>query len=379
MQYKKCVMDIKIDFAKSHGAMLWDKNSGTEFLDFFGMFSSLPVGYNHPVFDASFDAQVARVAKVRMANNLFASDELEAFLTAFRPQVFSEHIHLTCTGALAVESAIKCAMEYKKVPAPMVLACTKSFHGINSWGFITDRYAGTTERMRHHPRNSWQNLDPLAIVEYLRHQDTSSLVAVVVEPIQCTSGDIYIEPELIREIEQLCEQRDVCFIVDEIQTGFGVTGSMWYSERIGVTPDVLVFGKKAQICGIVANEKYSECMTSPHRKLEVTFDGDLIDAIRATYILAAYRQDDLVRRANANAETFASVLRDRVEGYRGVGHLVAFDFATPTMRDQFVRRCFEQQFLCNPTGERSVRLRPHLAVSAEEIEQFASLMQAVLR
>ena len=117
----KTVFDIKIDFEKSHGSFLYDKNTDSEYLDFFSIFSTLPLGYNHSIFDDSFERDISMIAKIRMGNNLFVSDELINFKNHFRKYVFSDYMHFTCTGALAVEAAIKCAMEYKKTDYPKVL------------------------------------------------------------------------------------------------------------------------------------------------------------------------------------------------------------------------------------------------------------------
>lgn len=375
---RKYVFNIKIDFEKSHGSFILDKYTNIEFLDFFSMFSSLPLGYNHNIFDDTFDRKVTAVARCRMANNLFESDELIDFLNQFRKYVFSDHIHLTCTGALAVEAAIKCAMEYKKVKSPMVLAVKRAFHGINSWGFITDRCLNTTERVKNFPQNSWQNLELAEIINYLETKDCSNLVSVVVEPIQCTSGDVYLDPQLLMTLQALCREKDVCFIMDEIQTGFGVTGKMWYYEHLGLQPDVLVFGKKSQICGIVASEKYSECMKSPYRKLEVTFDGELIDAIRASYILRAYERDDLISKVNHSGERFSEILRKKVLNYRSKGHLIAFDFDSKDNRNAFVKECYKHHLLCNPTGDCSVRIRPSLATTSREIDYFEEIVSSIL-
>ncbi len=374
----KTVFNIKIDFEKSHGSYVYDKNSQDEFLDFFGIFSSLPIGYNHAIFNKTFEEKIIKVSKLRMANNLFQSDELINFVEKLRPYVFSQYIHFSCTGALAVESAIKCAMEYKKVKNPMVLALKKGFHGINSWGFITDRYLGTADRIINFPNNNWKNLDIKEVIQYIKNNDTKDVVAVVIEPIQCTAGDIYLNVDALLELQQICIDNDICFIVDEIQTGFGVTGAMWYSEKIGINPDVLVFGKKSQICGIVAKEKYNACMVSPLRKLEVTFDGELIDAIRSMYIIKAYEKYDLINKVNSNNLRFMNILQDRVLHYRSVGHLIAFDFSDSYKRDEFVKRCYENRLLSNPTAEKSVRLRPNLAISDEEIERFKEIIDIIL-
>src|SRR3972149_651223 len=101
----KTVFDLTIDFEKSHGSYVFDKNTQSDFLDFFSMFSSLPLGYNHRIFDNSFNKKIAAISKIRMANNLFDSDELVEFREKLGKYIFSEYMHFTCTGALAVESA----------------------------------------------------------------------------------------------------------------------------------------------------------------------------------------------------------------------------------------------------------------------------------
>lgn len=375
----KALFDITIDFSKSKGSYLFDKKSGKQFLDLFSLYSTLPLGYNHPVFDKTFYDEVCRVACIRMTNNMFYSDELQEFISVFSKHVFSEHIHFTCTGALAIEAAIKCAMVKKKVENPMVISLKKSFHGLNSWGFITDRFAATAERMKFYPKNAWKNLTFDELDQYFNAGKIYNLVAIVLEPIQCTAGDLYISLEQIKKIRDFCLLNDVCLIVDEIQTGMGVTGSMWYSDKIGLSPDILVFGKKAQVSGIVVKDKYAECITSPVQKLEVTYDGDLIDAIRSKYVLKAYKNEGLIEDANKKGELFREILQSKVLNYRSSGLLVAFDFETGEIRDRFTALCFKHGLICNGTGERAVRMRPNLAISQAEIENTETLLNKVFK
>ena len=231
---------------------------------------------------------------------------------------------------------------------------------------------------KNYPENDWMNLSIEEIKKYIFVKGSKNIVAVVVEPIQCTSGDIYLDTEELLELRNLCRAQNICFIVDEIQTGFGVTGKMWYSDHIGLDPDVLVFGKKAQICGVVAKEKYNECMTTPLRKLDVTFDGELIDAVRATYVLLAYEKYDLLNQVQINSKRFSSILKDKVLNYRSLGHLIAFDFESTEKRDSFAQLCYERHLLCNKSVDKTIRLRPNLAVTAEEIDHFENIVKHLI-
>ena len=362
------VFDINIDFSKSSGSFLYDRKTNKSFLDLFSMFSSLPLGYNHPIFDESFDEKIKPIAHLRMSNNLFFSEELIDFQNKFNTISFHNNLQLCSTGALAVESAIKCAFEYCKNPEAIVLGLKNGYHGINSWGFTTDNnISSVSERVKYFPKNNWENVKIEEISAFLNNPQ-NTISAVIVEPIQCTAGDIYLEIAKLKEIELLCKTNNICFIVDEIQTGFGVTGDYWYSKKIGLNPDIIIFGKKSQICGIMANEKYSEAIKSKYRKLEVTFDGDLIDAIRSEYIIKAIEKDSLLENVKNKSDIFMKELSGMFDNYRSAGHLIAFDFQNKAKRDAFVNRAYSNFLLVNPTSEKSVRLRPNLAFSDNDLD-----------
>lgn len=363
------VFDIRIDFTKSHGSYVFDKNTNNEFLDMFCMFSSLPLGYNHPVFDDTFDERVKFISRLRMCNNLFESDELIEFTASLKEIGNHENIHFCSTGALAVESALKCAFEFKKDPTARVLGIKNSYHGINGWGYMTDpEISSVKNRVLHFPTNHWEHHTIDGLINYIKNN--GDVAAVIVEPIQCTAGDIYLDPEKLKELQELCNENDICFIIDEVQTGFGVTGQMWYSDKVGLSPDILIFGKKSQICGIMVNDKYSEAIKSQYRKLQVTFDGDLLDVIRAQYILKAIQEYDLMNAVKANSIIFRKELSSLFSNYRSSGHLIAFDFGDQRERDDFVRGAYANNLLVNPTNDKSVRLRPNMAISHSEMDAF---------
>jgi len=366
----KAVFDITIDFSKSQGSYVFDRKSNSCFLDLFSMFSSLPLGYNHPIFDESFDQKIRAISHLRMSNNLFHSKELIDFKKKFKKISFHNNLHLCSTGALAVEAALKCAFEYTKKPNSLVVGLKNSFHGINSWGFITDsEIPSVNPRVKYFPENKWENIEINDMISYI-NLNSNQISSVIVEPIQCTAGDIYLDIKKLKEIELLCKSKNICFIVDEIQTGFGVTGDYWYSQKIDLNPDIITFGKKSQICGVMVNNKYSGAIKSQYRKLEVTFDGELIDAVRAEYILDAIKKDLLLENVIEKSKTLRSELSNMFDNYRSVGHLVAFDFSQRRNRDNFVNKSYSNFLLVNPTGEKSVRLRPNLAFSDNELDEL---------
>lgn len=373
-----CLFDIIIDFEKSQGSYLFDKKTGKYFLDFFSMYSSLPLGYNHEIFDEDFDNKIKYLTRLKMSNNVFLSEELNSFQKKISRTLKNSNLHFCCTGALAVESAIKCGFEVSKNPNSLVVGVKNSFHGINSWGFITDsNMPAVINRVNNFPTNTWMNIDLYDLPDYLKKNNTN-ISSCIIEPIQCTAGDIYLDIQILKDIEKICKMNNICFIVDEVQTGFGVSGDYWYSDIINLDPDILIFGKKSQISGISVNDKYSEALMSAYQKLEVTFDGDLVDAVRGEYIIDAIENNKLLERVRENSTLFSKELSDYVENYRSIGHLIAFDFKSKLLRDQFVKKAYDNQLLVNPTSDVSVRLRPNLAITDDEIDDFITKFKSII-
>lgn len=369
----KTGFNIKIDFKKSKGSYVFDKNTNSYYLDMFSMFSTLPLGYNHPIFDSSFDEKVKEISKIKMCNSVFKSDYLEDFLKEFKPYCPSDNIHFTCTGSLAVESAIKCALSYKKLKNPRVIALKKGFHGLNGYGLLTDDYLDTKKRLEYLPKiPNWENIE---LDDILELKSFSNIAAIIIDPIQCAAGDIYLDKNKLQELQNLCNKNDICFIVDEIQTGFGATEKFWYSDVIEIKPDILVFGKKSQVSGIIAADKYNECFNKFLGKLDVTFDGDLIDIVRSAYVLKAYKKFKLVN--NKHFIKIKNILENKVNNIRGTGHLIAFDFDTRAERDNFSNKCLGNELLVGKGGEKSIKLRPNLALTDDEINSFKSMINII--
>ncbi|WP_321312876.1 aminotransferase class III-fold pyridoxal phosphate-dependent enzyme [Halarcobacter sp.] len=372
------LLPLKIDFRKSNGSYLFDKNTQTKYLDFFSMYSSLPLGYNHTIFDDSFKSKINEISYIKMTNNVCQSDEFLDMINIFKQYTFSKNFHFTCTGALAVESALKAAMEYKKIDNPLILSVKNSFHGVNSWGFTTSRVGVTAKRMEYFPKNNWLDLSLDDIIKYLERKNLKNLTAIIIEPIQATNGDIYLDKNKLKIIRNLCIEKDICFILDEIQTGFGTTGKMWYYEYLDLIPDILVFGKKSQVSGIVISNKYKGILESTYQKLDVTFDGDLIDIVRSTYILKAFEKYNILNNVKNNSNKLKQNLESHVLNYRSIGHLIAFDFKNSKLRDNFVKKCFDNKLLINKGGETSVRLRPNLALNQKEINEFIQKVKELI-
>lgn len=405
--HRSSVFKLKIDFDKSHDSYLADKNSGKEFLDFFGMYSTVTLGYSHPIFkESSFLTDIQRVAHLRTTNCEMSSSEAELFYEHFSNhpamQPF-ENFHFSCTGALGIEAAIKAAIDEKGSLNPKIISLRESFHGINSYGsFVTDRFPPVGARLNGFPEMGWYKVHNPRIIYKNNEVDLAAteeglekfkkefnacieqageenITALLVEPVQATAGDHYFPESFFSLIRELCDRHKICLIFDEIQTGFGATGKMWYHQHQNIFPDIVVFGKKAQVCGIMCRQPIQKIFKNPVR-LEVTWDGELIDMIRSTYVLQAIEKYNIFENVKMRGEQLRRGLRAMpgVLNVRGQGLLVAFDLESHEHQEQFFKKAVQRQLLCNRTRDVTVRLRPNLSVSEHEIAQGLDIMKACL-
>ena len=366
--------NINVDFNKSQGSVLYDTNTEKEYLDFFGMYASLPLGYNHPIFKTKqFIDEYMAASSFKINNCEFTSNETLEFDHTFEDfaglKLF-DNFHYTCTGALAVEAAIKTCIEYKQLQTPCVLSFNNSFHGINSYGgFVTSRFPGADARLNGFPEIFSVKVD-CELHQVEKQLENKNITCVLVEPIQCSAGDIYQDIKFFKGLRELCDTFNVPLVFDEIQIGFGGTGKLWYFEHVDVVPDIVIFGKKTQLSGIMAKEFLGKIFT-PERsiRLEVTWDGDLSDMIRCKYIIEAYKKHNILDNVNKQGILLREQLSkfNHIENLRGCGLIIGFDLTTPEKRDTLVQALYKNGLICNSTGARSIRLRPNLAISEKDI------------
>ena len=377
--------NINVDFQKSQGSTLYDTNTEKKYLDFFGMYASLPLGYNHPIFKTQeFVDEYMGASSFKINNCEFTSKETLEFDKLFEEYAGQQqftNFHYTCTGALAVEAAIKTCIEYSNFRQPYILSFNNSFHGINSYGgFVTSRFPGADARLNGFPEIFSIKVD--CNLEHVKYQlKNNAITCVLVEPIQCSAGDIHQDKQFFQGLRQLCDDFDVPLIFDEIQIGFGGTGKLWYYEHTDVVPDIVIFGKKTQLSGIMAKEFLGKIFT-PERsiRLEVTWDGDISDMIRCKHIIKAYKQYDILKNVEKQGNLLKQELSklNQIENLRGRGLIVGFDLTSQEKRDTLVQALYRNGLICNSTGVKSIRLRPNLAISEKDILSAVSIIEKSL-
>jgi len=200
------------------------------------------------------------------------------------------------------------------------------------------------------------------------------IAALIVEPIQGEGGDNHFRGEFLHELRRLADKHDFLLIFDEVQSGFGTSGKCWSFQHFGVLPDLFVFGKKTQTCGIAAQRNRLDEVDNVFKvssRINSTWGGSLVDMIRCQKIIEIIEEDNLLDNArDVGAVILAglSKLEERfpVSNARGRGMFIAIDLPDTKLRDAAIRSLADHNILVLASGTRSLRVRPALSMSKEE-------------
>lgn len=408
---------IVIDLQKSHGCVMVDALEGKEYLDCYGYFATLPLGHNHPKMrDEGFLASLMTAAISNPANSDVYSREFAAFVKTFReiavPDEFC-HLFFIAGGALAVENAMKAAFDWKAQRnrakgidggADKILHFREAFHGRSGY---TLSVTNTDQlKIRDFPKFDWPRVsnpvmhfpvDDSAItageersvreIEAAFAKDPHGIAGILIEPIQGEGGDNHFRPEFLQRLRALADEHDALLIFDEVQTGMGVTGSMWAFQQLGVVPDIVAFGKKTQVCGIMSTDRIDEVEDNVFKvsgRINSTWGGNLVDMVRCAWYLKIIEEEGLVENAARVGGMFKDELEKLQEEFpvvsnvRGRGLVIGFDLPDGDSRDEFRGHCWEAGFATLACGDRTVRFRPPLIFTEADVNQAMSTMRTVL-
>ena len=409
---------IVIDLEKSHGSVMVDALAGNEYLDCYTFFATLPIGHNHPkTKDAGFQQSLLTAALSNPANSDVYSREYGGFVKTFRElAVPAEYRYLffIAGGALAVENAMKAAFDWKAQKnrdngidggADKVLHFREAFHGRS--GYTLSVTNTEPLKVRDFPKFDWPRvtnpkihfpIDEAGVeaterqaiqeIETAFARDPHGIAAILVEPIQCEGGDNHFRAEFFQQLRAMADRYESLLIFDEVQTGMGITGSMWAFQQLGVAPDLVAFGKKTQICGIMSTTRVDDVQQNVFHvssRINSTWGGNLVDMVRCARYLQIMHEDGLVANAAKVGATFKSHLErlqaefSTVSNARGRGLLLAFDLPDGQTRDRIRQRCWEAGFATLPCGPRSIRFRPALVFSENDVDRAVETLRKVLR
>ncbi|HVY47028.1 MAG TPA: aminotransferase class III-fold pyridoxal phosphate-dependent enzyme [Minicystis sp.] len=425
---------LVVDDVASEGVFLVDADENV-YLDLFANFALGALGYNHPALLAVARSDAFARAAANPTSTPFVTtrawfEAIEA-IKRYAPKGM-EAIYCVDAGGEGVESALKAAFivhaERQRADAGMPLdplelgpealraalenagtsavavSFSGAFHGrglgplsathskpihkadLPAFPWPTAPFpANRFPLARHAEENARAEDDAIAALERVLDEHAGDVAAVLVEPIQSEGGDRHASPSFFRRVQALAAAAGAAFVLDEVQTGCGATGTMWAHEQfeLPAPPGMVCFGKKMQMGGFFAAAPY--CVGRFGRMYQ-TRNGDRARAMLGAATLKAIDDEGLlesVRRTGAHflaaLEALAARHPSLVSEPRGRGLMLAFDLPTPAARDDFLKRCLARGVFASYTGTRSVRLRPHLVTTPAHVDDAVSVFDAVLR
>lgn len=409
--------DLVLDTTASRGSWLVDARDGTRWLDMFSFFASAPLGMNHPalVDDPAFLAELSEVAVNKPSNSDIYTRQLAEFVETFEHVLGDPalpHLFLVEGGALAVENALKTAFDWKRRHNALhgrpghlgtkVLHLRRAFHGRS--GYTMSLTNTDPRKTALFPTFDWPRIDvpairfPLDVTE-VRAAEARALAQArdafaahphdiacfIAEPIQGEGGDNHMRAEFLQAMQELCREHDALFVLDEVQTGGGMTGTAWAYQQLGLQPDIVAFGKKLQVCGIMAGGRVDEVPDNVFRvpsRINSTWGGGLTDMVRSRRYLEVIESEGLIERAAVLGKHLLDGLAaiPEIDNVRGRGLFVAVDLPTPEARDAALTRLHrDEKVLILGGGERSVRFRPALTIAEDELDLAVDALARAVR
>ena len=412
--------DFVLDLERSHGLTIVDQKTGDEYLDFFSFFASSPVGINHPkINNPEFREILATAAVNKTSNSDIYTIEMAKFvdtLTRVAVPDYFKHLFFIDGGTLAVENGLKTAFDwkvrknflkgYKEERGHQVIHFREAFHGRS--GYTMSLTNTDPVKIANYPKFKWPRIinpkikfplkDYLNDVIALENQAISEIRAaiknnpddialIIIEPIQGEGGDNFFRKDFFIKLREIADENEILLMFDEVQTGIGMTGKMWAHEYF-VEPDIMAFGKKTHICGIMVTNRIDDVPENVFKKssrINSTWGGNLTDMVRSRRSLEIIEEEKLVQNALAMGNYLQDHLKDiqnefnqLVSQVRGLGLMCSFDLPSAGIRKIFLDELYKNKMIMLGCGVQSVRFRPTLTITKENIDEGIIKIKNVL-
>ena len=366
--------DLVIDHA--HGSIVYDKE-GNEYIDCVAGIAVNNIGHTHDKLVAAISEEIQKLIHV---SNLYYTEEQAEYAKKIVELSPHDKVFFANSGAEANEGAIKLAKKYTQKSG--IITMKNSFHGRTFETLIA-----TGQDKFHHgfgplPEGfthvEYNNID--AVKEAI----DENTAAILVEPVQGESGVRVPDVEYFKQLRELCDEKGVLLIFDEVQTGFGRTGKLFTSEIYGVYPDI-TSSAKAVAGGIpmgivLANEEIADVFGPGDHG--TTFGGTPIACKAASTVLDIIEEEDLLTKSTENGQYFRDQLstlkekHDCIVEVRGLGMMIGIELNYEC--GDLVNKALENGVIINVAGGNVVRLIPPLILTRDEIDQVVKVIDKIL-
>ncbi len=376
---------LPVVLQKGHGVWVEDV-TGKKYLDFLAAYSAVNQGHRHPKIIQALKEQADLLT---LTSRAFFSEKLAVFLERLCQYSGYEKALVMNTGAEAVETAIKLARRWGNRIKGIdngkqeIIVCQNNFHGRTTTiiSFSTDDDA----RAGFGPYTTGFVTIPYDDAAALRRAITDNTCAFLVEPIQGEAGVILPRTGYLSEVRKICDEANILFIADEIQTGFGRTGKKFACDHENVRADVVCLGKALgggvlPISAIVADDKFMQVFTPGSHGS--TFGGNPLACAVGCAALDVLDGEHLAEKS----QELGKYLRDQLQSFlpsakiqlRGEGLLNAIEFSADFDAWPVCVALMEAGLLAKQTHGNIIRFTPPLIITKAELDHAISIIRTTL-
>jgi len=376
--YRRAPMEL----VRGAGVELFDAD-GKAYLDFVAGIAVNALGYGDAALERAMHA--ALEDGLVHVSNLYRTSAGEQLSRKLTESSFADRVFFCNSGAEANEGAFKMARRWGRTQAPAkheIIALRGAFHG-RLFGTLaaTDR---PQYRMPFRPLAGGISIAERDLGELEGVLNLETVAAVIVEPVQGEGGVRVLDAEFLRGLRALTSERNVLLILDEIQCGYGRTGTFWAHEHAGITPDILTVAKPMAgglpMGAVLMTQAVADAMQPGDHG--TTFGGGPFVAGVALHVFDRLHDPAMLRHVTENGAWLGSALRalaDRsmkVRAVRGIGYMWGID-VTDAAKD-VVARALDLGLLVCSAGEHTIRLLPPLVMQRAELERGVRLLEQAI-
>ena len=375
--YLQTFRRFPIALAKGKGSKVWDVE-GKEYIDVLAGIAVNSVGHCHPNVTKAIQEQAAQLMHI---SNFYVSEPQVKLSGKLLDISGMDRVFLTNSGAESVEGALKIARKYghSKGKGGTVISMEGCFHGRTLATIATGKKA---MQNGFDPIPAGFKKVPFNDFEAVKSAIDNEVAAIIVEPIQGEGGINPADKEFLQQLRQLCDEKDIVLIFDEVQTGVGRTGRWFAKDHYGVQPDIMTLAKGlgggVPIGAILSNEKVSQAIEFGDHG--TTFGGNPLMCASALAVLHTIEEENLLQVAEEKGawlkQQIAALDEPSIVKIKGKGLMIGVEFTFETK--PLVVEMMHNGVLANATAGNVLRLVPPLNISYDELKEVLNVLKKSL-
>ena len=349
---------------------------GNEYIDMFAGIAVNCLGHNHPKLVNAIKDQASKLIHV---SSIYYNEPALTYAKKLIDLTSFDRIFYANSGAEANEGAIKLAVKY--TGKSEVISAVDSFHGRTIMTLAATGHDEYHEPFKAVLPQGFINV-PYNDIEAIKDAVSENTAAIIIEVIQGEGGVNIASEEYLKEVEKICKDNGIVFIVDEVQTGFGRCGILFAHELYGIKPDIMTMAKGigggVPMGGILATEEIASAFVPGDHG--TTFGGGPLVCAAANAVLDTIIEDNILDNVNDVGEYFISELKkldkDIIADVRGKGLMVGLELKEAGAA--YVDKLRKEGFLINCTADKVLRFVPPLIITKDEIDMFVKALDEIL-